>query len=238
MPKERLQKILAAAGIDSRRNCEQLILSGFVSVNGKIVDTLPVFADRETDIITVAGRRLRPEKKVYFLLNKPKGVLCTNYDPDNRRKAIDLIDCKERIFCVGRLDTETSGAIILTNDTAICDKLTHPRHQLAKIYVVGVKGKITQEAVEKLKKGIWLSDGRIQPAKVKILKAHYAESLLEIKITQSLNREIRRIMAKVGYKVTSLKRTQIGKISLHRLSVGCYRALTNPEVEHLKEIRD
>ncbi len=236
MAKERLQKILAAARVDSRRNCEQLILSGSVSVNGRVVDTLPVFADAETDIIMVAGRRIRPEKKVYFLLNKPKGVLCTNYDPGNRRKAIDLIDCKQRIFCIGRLDTETSGAIILTNDTSLSNKLTHPGHQLVKTYVVGVKGKITPEAVERLKKGIWLSEGKVLPAKVKILKTNNAESLLEIKIIESLNREIRRILAKVGYKVTSLKRTQIGKISLTRLGTGNYRVLASSEVEYLKEI--
>lgn len=234
MARERLQKILAAAGVDSRRNCEQLILSGSVKVNDAVTDTLPAFADIETDIITVAGRRIRPERKVYFLLNKPKGFLCTNYDPANRRKAIDLIDCKERIFCAGRLDSETTGAIILTNDTSLSDKLTHPRHQLVKTYIVGIRGKITPEAVEKLKKGIWLSEGKVQPINVKILKSHNKESLLEIKITESLNREIRRILAKVGFKVTSLKRTQIGKISLHRLEIGSYRMLTNSEVEYLK----
>jgi 23S rRNA pseudouridine2605 synthase len=236
MAKERLQKILAAAGIDSRRKCEQLILDGLVRVNGKIVDTLPVFADIETDIITVDGRRLRPEKKVYYLLNKPKGIICTNYDPGGRRKAIDLVDCRQRIFCIGRLDTDTAGAIILTNDTALSDRLTHPRHCIPKTYIVCVRGKITTEVVEKLRKGIWLSEGRTQPAKVKILKAHRTESLLEIKITQSLNRQIRRIMAKVGYKVTSLKRTQIGRISLHRLGVGGYRELTPAEVDYLKGI--
>jgi 23S rRNA pseudouridine2605 synthase len=234
MAKERLQKILAAAGIDSRRKCEQLILDGLVRVNGKIVDTLPVFADIETDIITVDGRRLRPEKKVYYLLNKPKGVICTNDDPSGRRKAIDLVDYRQRIFCIGRLDADTTGAIILTNDTSLADKLTHPRHQLVKTYIVCVEGKITPDAVEKLKKGIWLSEGRTQPAKVKILKAHRAESLLEIKIAQSLNRQIRRIMAKVGYKVTALKRTQIGRISLYHLGVGGYRELTPAEVDYLK----
>jgi 23S rRNA pseudouridine2605 synthase len=236
MPKERLQKILAAAGVDSRRNCEQLILAGLVRVNGRVVDTLPVFADIETDVIMVDGQRLRPEKEVYYLLNKPKGIICTNYDPGGRRKAIDLIDCRQRIFCVGRLDADTTGAIILTNDTSLSDKLTHPRHHLVKTYVVGIQGKITSEAVEKLKKGIWLSEGRAQPAKVKILKAHHTQSLLEIKITQSLNRQIRRITAKVGYKVTALKRIQIGRISLHHLGVGCYRELTSPEVDYLKGI--
>ncbi len=236
MAKERLQKILAAAGVDSRRNCEQLILGGFVKVNGKAVTTLPAFADKETDLITVANRRIKPERKVYFLLNKPKSVLCTNYDPGNRRKAIDLIDCRERIFCVGRLDTETSGAIILTNDTSLSDKLTHPRHELGKTYIVGIKGKISPEAIEKLKKGVWLSEGKVRPAKVKILKGRENESLLEINITESLNREIRRIIARLGYKVTSLKRTHIGKISLRGLEIGKYRILSGPEIEYLKNI--
>ncbi|OHB56738.1 MAG: hypothetical protein A2173_00705 [Planctomycetes bacterium RBG_13_44_8b] len=236
MPKERLQKILAAAGVDSRRNCEQLILDGLVRLNGQIVDTLPVFADIETDTITVDGRKLRPENKVYYLLNKPKGVLCTNYDPGGRTKAIDLVDCQNRIFCIGRLDADTTGAIILTNDTALSDKITHPRHQLAKTYVVCVRGKITKEAVEKLKKGLWLAEGKTEPMRVKILKAHNAESLLEIKISQGLNRQIRRVMAKVGYKVISLKRTKIGKILLYHLGVGQYRKLTKAEIDYLKKI--
>ena len=236
MPKERLQKILAAAGVDSRRNCEQLILDGLVRVNRQIVDTLPAFADIETDVITVDGQKLRPEKKVYYLLNKPKGVLCTNHDPGGRTKAIDLVDCKSRIFCVGRLDTDTTGAIILTNDTAISDKVTHPRHQLAKTYVVCVKGKITKEAVEKLKKGIWLAEGKTGPMRLKILKAHNTESLLEIKLHQGLNSQIRRAMAKVGYNVTSLKRTEIGKIFLYHLDIGRYRELTEAEIDYLKKI--
>lgn len=234
MPKERLHKILAAAGVDSRRNCEQLILNSLVRVNGKLVNKLPAFADIETDVITVDGRKLRPENKVYYLLNKPKGVLCTNYDPGNRTKAIDLIDCRSRIFCVGRLDADTTGAIILTNDTSLSDKVTHPRHHLIKTYLVCVKGKISNEAIEKLKKGIWLSEGKTEPMHVKILKANNAESLLEIKISQGLNRQIRRVLARVGYKVTSLKRTKIGKIFLHNLGIGKYRKLTQAEIEYLK----
>ncbi|MBN1787126.1 MAG: rRNA pseudouridine synthase [Sedimentisphaerales bacterium] len=236
MPKERLQKILAAAGIDSRRNCEQLILDGFIRVNGKIVDTLPAFADTETDCITVDGKKLRPKQKVYYLLNKPKGVICTNSDPGGRTKAIDLVDYKGRIFCIGRLDADTIGAIILTNDTAISNQVTHPRHQFTKTYVVCVKGKVTTEAVEKLKKGIWLAEGKTAPMKVKVLKAHHTESIIEIKLHQGLNRQIRRVMAKVGYKVTSLKRTKIGKISLHHLGVGRYRKLTKAEIDYLKKI--
>ena len=235
MSQERLHKILASWGVDSRRNCEQLILNGLVRVNGKVVDTLPTFADPETDVITVSGRKIKSENKVYYLLNKPKGFLCTNNDPEGRKKAIDLIPPGHRIFCIGRLDAETTGAIILTNDTALVDKLTHPLHELVKTYVAAVKGKITSEAVEQMKRGVWLAEGKVMPAKVKILKANNTESLIEIKISQSLNRQIRRIMAKVGYKVTTLKRTEIGRISTYRLGIGKYRPLTKAEIDYLKK---
>jgi len=233
MAKERLQKIMAAAGIDSRRNCEQLILQGVVRVNGKVVDTLPVFADIDEDIITVDGRKIHSAGKVYYLLNKPKGVICTNDDPSGKRRAIDLIDCRQRIFCAGRLDTETSGAIILTNDSGLTDRLTHPKYGLEKTYLVTIKGKLTAEAVEKLKRGVWLSEGKTSPVKLKIIKASDKESLLEIRIRQSLNREIRRIMARLDLKVTSLKRTHIGKISIERLGIGSYRPLTSAEISYL-----
>lgn len=235
MAAERLQKILAAAGIDSRRNCEQLILEGLVKVNGRVMDTLPAFADAEKDIISVDGRKIRPAGKVYYLLNKPRGVICTNDDPQGRRKAVDLIDSNQRIFCAGRLDVDTTGAIILTNDSALTNLLTHPRYCIEKTYLVTINSRITQDAIEKLKKGVWLSEGKTSPAKLKILKASDKESLLEIRIRQSLNREIRRIMARFGYKVTSLKRTQIGKISLERLGIGHYRTLTTAEVNYLKK---
>lgn len=235
MATERLHKILAAAGIDSRRNCEQLIIAGLVRVNGRVVDTLPAFADTETDVITVNGQKLRPPRKVHYLLNKPKGVLCTNYGPEGRRKAPDLIDCEQRILCVGRLDTNTSGAIILTSDTSLADKLIRPHHWLSSTYIAAVKGKITPESIEKLQKGIWLSEGKIRPSKVKLLKAGHIESTLEIKITQEPDR-IQRILSKVGYKTVWLKRTEIGKISLHHLGTGRYRELTSLEVEYLKGI--
>ncbi|MFA5292861.1 MAG: pseudouridine synthase [Phycisphaerae bacterium] len=235
MTKERLHKILAAAGIDSRRKCEQIILEGLVKVNGRTVDTLPAFADTDKDIITVEGRKLRFAKKVYYLLNKPKSVICTNYDPAGRRKAVDLIGGDQRIFCVGRLDTDTAGAIILTNDSALANLLTHPRYGIEKTYLVEIKGRIMPDAIEKLKKGVWLAEGKSMLAKLKILKASEKQSLLEIKVRQSLNRQIQRIMAKFGYKVTSIKRTHIGKISLERLALGDYRPLTAAEVNYLKK---
>ncbi|MFC1677712.1 pseudouridine synthase [Planctomycetota bacterium] len=236
MPKQRLQKILAAAGVASRRNCEELILEGVVRVNRKVVDTLPAFADSGTDTITVNGKKIRAAEKVYFLLNKPKGVICTNADPRGRRKAIDLINTKERIFCVGRLDADTSGLILLTNDSDLTNKLTHPKYELQKTYVAGVKGMIVGEQVEKLKKGLWLAEGRTGRASVKILKRSRKESLIEMTISQGLNRQIRRMLAKVGLDVKNLKRIRIGRLNTRGVGVGKARALTKTEINYLKRI--
>ena len=233
--KQRLQKILAAAGIDSRRNCEELILSGSVRVNKKVVDTLPAFADAEIDLITVNGRKIRTENKVYFLLHKPKGVICTNSDPLGRTKAIDIIKSRQRIFCVGRLDVDSSGAIILTNDSELTNKLTHPRYELAKTYEVKIKGLIEAKSVEKLKKGIWLSDGKTQRSSVKILKRGAKESIIELKIRQGMNRQVRRMLAKIYLPVKSLKRIAIGKINLKGIGPGNYRKLKPNEIEYLKK---
>jgi 23S rRNA pseudouridine2605 synthase len=236
MTQERLQKVLAAAGVASRRKCEELILEGQVCVNRKVVDTLPVFVDPQKDVITVGGRRVRAERKVYFLLNKPKGVICTSQDPQGRRKAIDLVPARERIFCAGRLDADTTGLIILTNDTELANKLTHPRYRLAKTYVAHVKGRIGAEQVEKLKKGVWLAEGRTGRASVKILRCSPKESLVEIGICEGFNREVRRMLANVGLPVKSLKRTQIGKIDSRGLGVGKFRTLTTAEVSYLEKV--
>ena len=235
MAKQRLQKVLAAAGIASRRKCEQLILSGAVRVNRKVVDTLPAFADPEKDVITVDGKKIQPERKVYFLLNKPKGVICTNFDPQGRKKAIDLVPTSQRIFCVGRLDADSTGIIILTNDSELANKLTHPRYQVPKTYLAKVKGQISTEAVEKLKKGVWLAEGKTSRASVKILKRSYKESLIEVTIRQGLNRQVRRMLAKVGLPVRALTRTRIGKLNARGLGVGKCRALTRAETAYLKK---
>ena len=126
---------MASAGVASRRQCEELILQGLVRVDGQVVDELPVFVDPDTSVITVEGRRLRRPVRVYFLLNKPKGVICTSSDPRGRTKAVDLIPAQERIFCIGRLDADTTGLIILTNDAELANLLTHPRYKIPKTYV-------------------------------------------------------------------------------------------------------
>jgi pseudouridine synthase len=236
MNKQRLQKVLAAAGVDSRRKCEELILEGVVRVNRKVVDSLPVFVDPQEDIITVHGRKIRAANKIYFLLNKPKGVICTNSDPQGRKKAIDIINCKERIFCVGRLDIDTTGLIILTNDNELTNRLTHPRYELSKTYVAQVKGNIEPAQIAKLKKGMWFAEGKTSGAAVKILKRSNRETALQITIRQGRNRQVRRMLARMDLSVKSLKRTKIGRLTSRGLGTGKFRPLTKVEVAYLNKI--
>jgi 23S rRNA pseudouridine2605 synthase len=232
--RERLQKVMASAGVASRRQCEELILQGMVSVNGRIVDTLPAFVDPQTDVIAVGGQRLQRRRLVYFLLNKPKGVICTSDDPQGRPKATDLVPPVERVFCVGRLDADTTGLILLTNDAELTDLLTHPKYKVPKTYVARVAGRVEAAAVAKLRKGVWLAEGRTTEADVKVLKSGRNESLVEVTIKQGLNRQVRRMLAKVGLPVQGLKRTRIGALKLEGLGIGKFRALTEREVASLK----
>jgi 23S rRNA pseudouridine2605 synthase len=233
MARQRLQKILAAAGVDSRRKCEDLIVEGSVRVNRKVVDQLPAFADPDVDLITVDGRRIRQCEKVYYLLNKPKGVICTNSDPQGRRKAIDLVPSSQRVFCVGRLDGDTTGLIIITNDSELTNRMTHPKFGLAKRYVATVKGALLGPQIERLKKGIWLAEGKTSMASIKVLKSSHTQSSLEISLKKGMNRQIRRMLARVGLNVKTLKRTRIGRIEIRGLGTGRYRLLGKAEVDHL-----
>lgn len=234
--KERLQKVMASAGVASRRECEELILQGAVRVNGRVVDQLPVFVDPDTDAITVDGRRLTTPDRVYFLLNKPKGVICTSDDPQGRPKAIDLVPDGRRVFCVGRLDVDTSGLIILTNDAELANLLTHPKYKVPKTYVAKVSGRADDKALESLRKGVWLAEGKTARARVKVLKRGHNESLVEVTIQQGLNRQIRRMLAKVGLPVQSLKRTRIGSLTVKGIGVGKYRPLSRAEVASLRRV--
>ena len=234
MAKQRLQKILASAGVDSRRKCEDLILEGVGRVNRRVVDQLPAFADPDQDTITVNSKRIRSAAKVYYLLNKPKGVICTNSDPQGRRKAIDYVPNSERVFCAGRLDADTTGLIIVTNDSVLANRLTHPRYGLAKRYVATVKGSIEKSQIEKLRKGIWLAEGKTSGASsLKVLKRGPRQSSLEIVLKQGLNRQVRRMLAAVGLDVKALKRVRIGRITDRGVGAGRYRALSPAEVTYL-----
>jgi 23S rRNA pseudouridine2605 synthase len=236
MAKERLQKYMAASGVDSRRNCERLIVEGVVKVNGHIVDTLPAFVDPEVDMVTVRGRKLKEALKLYFLLNKPKGVLCTNYDPEGRPRAIDFIATSHRIFCVGRLDAETTGLIILTNDSEMVNRLTHPKYELPKKYQVRLRGSITPDAVEQLRNGVWLPEGKgkMQITGLKVVRKSTKESLVEMTTSKGLSADISLAFLKVGFKVLGLKREQIGRITSKGLDLGKSRPLTKSEVSYLK----
>ncbi|MCK5784546.1 MAG: pseudouridine synthase, partial [Desulfobacterales bacterium] len=154
--------------------------------------------------------------------------------PQRRQKAIDLIDCPERVVCVGRLDIDTTGAIILTNDSELVNRLTHPKYELSKTYHIIVRGRVAGADVEKLKKGVWLSEGRTQGAAVKIVRRSHLETTLQVVISQGLNRQIRRMFSQLGYKVKALKRIQIGDIVLKGIAAGNYKRLTKPQLAYLK----
>jgi pseudouridine synthase len=211
MPQERLHKVLAEAGIGSRRRCEELILEHRVLVDGRVVKELGLKVDPERAEIVCNGVPVRSERKIYLVLNKPRGVVCTHQDPAGRPRVVDLLArVQQRVFPVGRLDVESEGLLIVTNDGALCNQLTHPRYEVPKSYSVIVKGRLDGPELEKVQKGIWLSDGKPQPARVRVLKRARASTALEITLKEGKNREVRRIFARVGRPVSFLRRTRIG----------------------------
>ena len=236
MKEERLQKILANAGIASRRKCEELILNGKVEVNGEIVTELGTKVS-DKDTVKYNGKIVKPEEeKVYILLNKPIGYVTTAKDQFNRETVLDLIKINKRIVPVGRLDMYTSGALILTNDGEFINRLTHPKNEVNKTYNVTVKGNITKEDVENLQKGIEIDDGYItKPAKVKILKIDEEKNISRIQITihEGKNRQVRKMCEAINKKVLALHRSKIGNIEVNNLKVGNWRYLTNKEIENL-----
>ena len=232
---ERLQKIMAQAGIGSRRHCEQIILDGQVKVNGSVVTTLPVLVDPQVDRIVIGRRALRLEPKVYFLLNKPRKVVCTNSDPEGRRRAIDLLTgVKQRVYPVGRLDADSTGLLILTNDGELANKLTHPSYGVSKTYVAQIDGSVSPEDIAKLKKGLHLDrSSRATMSQIKILRRGPKQSLLEIQLREGRNRQIRRMLLRLGFHVQRLNRIRIGRLTARGLSPGKFRALTTAEVAAL-----
>ncbi|MGQ9649256.1 MAG: pseudouridine synthase [Phycisphaerae bacterium] len=238
MPKQRLQKVLAAAGLASRRECEQIILDGRVSVNGHKVHSLPVLVDPDVDKIAVDGRPLQAERKIYFLLHKPQGVHCTNYDPAGRPRAIDLLSgVRERVFPVGRLDADTTGLLLMTNDGELAQRLTHPRHGIPKTYRAHVNGLITLEQLDELRKGVWLAEGKTHVSEATIIHAARDQSVVEITLREGRNREVRRVLAKIGHAVRKLIRIRIGPLSLRGLGPGQFRPLRPAEVNLLKKYK-
>jgi 23S rRNA pseudouridine2605 synthase len=231
----RLQKLLALAGIASRRRSEELMLDGEVEVNGEVVTRLGTKVDPAADVIRVSGRRLPPvSEKVYLALNKPRGVVSTMSDPEGRRTLQDLVaDRPERLFHVGRLDTDTSGLIILTNDGDFAHRLAHPSYEVDKTYVAEVTGQLFPRVLKQLLAGVTLEDGPVTVSKARIVEASPAKSIVELVIHEGRNRIVRRLLEQVGHPVTRLTRTRIGPVALGRLSPGELRDLTTDELGEL-----
>jgi len=230
---ERLHKILAHAGLGARRKCEGLIRAGKVAVNGAVVREVGTKVDPKSDDIRCDGRKIRPEPRVVLLLNKPRGYVCTTSDERGRKTVLDLVRTHARLYPAGRLDAESQGMVILTNDGALCERITHPRHGVEKAYRAIVRGYVPDEIMERVRRGIWFSEGRASPARVRTVFRSREHTDLEVVLQEGKKREIRRIFARFGLKVRRLKRVRIGGVALGGLREGEHRALREDEVERL-----
>ena len=234
MEKVRINKFLASNGVASRREIDNMIKKGQIKINGKI----PTSGERinNDDVIEINNKILNIEdkkEKVYFLLNKPLKVLSSVSDNRGRKTVVDMIETKERIYPIGRLDYETEGAILLTNDGDLFNKVIHPRTEIYKEYEVTVKGAITDKAITILKYGVELEDGITLPALVKIKEREDTFTKIILSIREGRNRQIRRMISAVGYRVEKLKRNKIGEIDISGLRSGEYRSLTEEEIKYL-----
>ncbi|TWT35837.1 Ribosomal large subunit pseudouridine synthase B [Posidoniimonas corsicana] len=234
--KDRLQKVLAAAGLASRRECEQLILEGRVEVDGQPVTELGVRVDASRQDIWVDGEPLPKTKKVYFAVNKPEGYVCTARDPSGRPRVTELLPpTAGRVFNVGRLDMASDGLILLTNDGELANQLAHPRHGVRKTYIVQVAGHITGEELKQAREGIYIAEGKVHFVGAKIKSRHKKSTLLEVVLDEGRNREIRRVLAAMGHKVQKLTRVAHGPVKLGEMPAGAYRPLTRDEVKALRQ---
>ncbi|WP_461370899.1 pseudouridine synthase [Candidatus Darwinibacter acetoxidans] len=232
---ERLQKVMAQAGLGSRRSCEEMIKDNRVTVNGKPA-VLGQKVDPTQDSILVDGKPLgRREAKRYFILNKPRGYVTTSKDQFSRRSVLELVPVAERIYPVGRLDYDSEGLVLLTNDGALAYRVMHPKFELPKTYRVRVNGEITMDAVYRLRTGVTLEDGPTAPAQVELLKVDGGSSVIRITITEGRNRQVRRMCAALGYEVLRLTREAIGPLNLRGLAAGEYRPLRPQEIKRLFE---
>lgn len=236
----RINKYLAECGIASRRNSEQLILDGRVKVNNKLITNLATDIDVDNDLVSVDNKKVSPiNKHIYIMLNKPKGVVSTTVDEHGRKTVVEYIPKKyaeKRLFPVGRLDYETEGLIILTTDGELTNRLTHPRHEVAKTYQVRVEGTLLEEELNIVRAGVTLDGEKLKKCRIKILEIAESETRLEIVITEGKNRQIRRMFETINRHVTFLKRVAIGELRLGGLSRGEARELKEKEIFYLKNI--
>jgi 23S rRNA pseudouridine2605 synthase len=232
----RLNKYLAHAGVGSRRHCDDLIAGGRVKVNGEPVRDLGVRVNPDADKVFVDDHQVRAERHVYWAVHKPPGYLCTNHDPAGRPLATDLVPhVEQRVYTVGRLDEDSEGLLLLTNDGDLAQQLMHPRYGIEKTYEVLVAGSPTPADLKQLLTGVWLSDGRVKAKAVKRFKRQGDSTWLKIVLAEGKNREVRRMLAKLNHKVMRLRRVAIGPVKLDRLPKGKSRRLALPEVEALKK---
>ncbi|AWM38832.1 Ribosomal large subunit pseudouridine synthase B [Gemmata obscuriglobus] len=232
---ERLNKYLAHAGVGSRRHCDKLISAGRVKVNGVKVTELGLKIDPSAHQIAVDDQPVRAEKLVYWAVNKPVGHLCTNHDPAGRPRAVDLLPhVEQRVYTVGRLDEGSDGLLLMTNDGDLAQGLTHPRYGVPKMYFVLVAGRPTDDDLQKLMDGVWLSDGKVRAKSAKRIKAQGNGTWVRVVLTEGKNREIRRMLAKFGHKVMRLKRVAIGPVKLDKLPKGKARRISDEELKALK----
>ncbi len=232
--KERLQKYMARCGVASRRKCEEIILSGRVAVNGKVVKELGVTIDPEKDTVTLDGKVLKPENFVYYAVNKPLGYISSNAREKGKPRVIDIVPDGKRLFTVGRLDINSSGLILVTNDGNFAHRMSHPRYAPEKEYHVLIKGNLIEDDIKALRTGIELEEGRTAPAKVKILKRYDNKTMVSITVKQGWYRMVRRMFMALGKQVIGLKRVRIGRLTLKGIEKeGMWRELSEKEVEEL-----
>lgn len=236
--KERVQKIMSQAGVASRRASETMIEQGRVRVNGKVI-SLGDKADPETDIVEVDGHKLklRDVEKVYYVLNKPTNVLSTNSKnpKDDRPTVRDIMPVEGHLFTIGRLDAESEGLMVLTNDGDLTNQLAHPRYEHTKTYKVTVYGQPTEEALEEWQNGVWFSEGKTAPCYVKVLESGGGTTTLRIVMIEGKKRQIRRVATKLGYPVKKLMRTHIGQLGVGTLRRGEWYKLSDEEVKYMSE---
>jgi 23S rRNA pseudouridine2605 synthase len=230
---ERLQKVLAHVGVGSRRAVEEMIAAGRIRINGKVA-RLGQRVDITKDKVDVDGSTvpLRTEL-AYYLLNKPAGVVATASDPEGRATVLDLLDVEQRVWPVGRLDMDSEGALIITNDGDLTNGLTHPRYEVSKVYVAEVEGHVGHRALGRLARGVDLEDGRTKPAEASIVERRAGATLVRLTITEGRNRQVRRMAEAVGHPVKRLVRVAIGPLQVGRLKPGTYRKLAPAEVRSL-----
>ena len=236
----RLQKFLALSGVASRRGAEELIKEGRVGVNGIIITEMGTSVDEEKDRVTLNGKNVKIEtKKRYIILNKPKGYITTAKDNFDRKTVMELVsDIPERIYPVGRLDYDTEGLLLMTNDGDFANAVAHPKKSIEKVYLARIKGEFDEEKAEKLRSGVVIDKRKTAPAKVKILSSGENFTDVRIVIHEGRNRQVKKMFASVGCFVTALKRTAVGKFTIGNITPGTYREFTKAETALIKAYKN